>query len=215
MKIVPVVLLILLLSSCKNILTPEEILQPAMPIDHLPPPKTHGTIYQDGYNINMYEDRVAHRVGDVLTVKLEEATKGEYSAKTKTEKDAKLNYPLPIFFGQAIPDAIVQTNTSQTFDGKGDSNQSNKLTGTISVTIMKVLSNQNMFIQGESWITINQGSEFVQLSGVVRPEDIAPNNTVSSQRIAGAQIKYGARGQAGYATTGGIMTKLFNRFAPF
>ena len=79
----------------------------------------------------------------------------------------------------------------------------------------RVLSNKNLFIQGESWLTINQGQEYVQLTGVVRPEDITPNNTVSSQRIAGAQIKYGARGQAGYATSGGIMTKLFNRFAPY
>ena len=208
--------LVALLASCKGtVLGPDVILQPTPPIDCPPPPKTRGSIYQAGYSIEMFRDRVAHRVGDVLTVRLEESTNGEYRAKTKTEKDATLDFPLPIFFGRPAPGAVIETDTKQKFDSHGDSNQSNKLDGTISVTVMQVLSNRNLVIQGETWLTINQGSEFVQLRGVVRPEDISPNNTVSSQRIAGAEIKYGARGQAGYATAGGVMTKLFNRFAPY
>jgi flagellar L-ring protein precursor FlgH len=204
-----------LLTACASILTDEVVYQPAMPIDVPPPPQTRGTIYQAGYNVNLYEDRVARRVGDVLTVRLEEATQGVYSAKTKTNRNAQLDYPLPIFFGKPTVGAIVETNTNQIFDSKGDSNQSNKLDGTISVTVTRVLSNHNLVIQGESWVSINQGHEYVQLTGVVRPEDITPLNTVSSQRIAGAQIKYGARGQAGQATSMGLATNLFNKYAPY
>ena len=204
-----------LLTSCVPILGDQVLYQPTMPLDIPPPPHTRGTIYQAGYNVSLYEDKVARRVGDVITVRLEESTQGIYTAKTKTKRNAQLDYPLPIFFGKAAVGAVVETNTNQIFDSKGDSNQSNKLDGTISVTVMRVLSNNNMVIQGESWLTINQGQEYVQLTGVVRPEDITPMNTVSSQRIAGAQIKYGARGQAGQATSMGIMTSLFNRFAPY
>ena len=205
-------LMVGLLSGC---IIGEEHYPPIMPIDIPPPPKSHGTIYQPGYEVNLYGDRIARRVGDVLTVRLEEATKGEYRAKTKTDKKAAINYPIPTVFGQIVPALNVKTDTEQNFDGTGNSDQSNKLTGTISVTVVTILSNSNLVIQGESWVTINQGQEYVKLRGIVRPIDILPDNVISSQRIAGAQITYGAKGQAGYATRGGLFTQLFNRFYPY
>jgi flagellar L-ring protein precursor FlgH len=80
------------------------------------------------------------------------------------------------------------------------------------VTVIKWISNNNLIVLGESGVTIDQGQEYVQLTGMVRPEDIQPNNVISSKRIANAKITYGARGQAGYASSGGLITKLFNRF---
>ena len=124
-------IIVVLLTSCNAILGPEVLYEPTMPRDVPPPPKVRGTIYQAGYNVNLYEDIIARRVGDVLTVKLEESTQGIYSAKTKTTKKAALDYPLPVFFGKPAPGAIIETNTNQTFDSKGDSNQSNKLDGNI------------------------------------------------------------------------------------
>ncbi|MGQ3892630.1 flagellar basal body L-ring protein FlgH [Legionella sp. CNM-4043-24] len=200
------------LSGCFN---QDVYLPPVMPLDVPPPPKVRGTIYQPGFEVLLYEDRIARRVGDVLTIRLEEATQGEYRARTRTDKKAILNYPVPILFGKSVPALEVDTNTEQKFDSMGNSDQSNRLRGTISVTVVRMLPNSNMVVQGESWVTINQGQEFIQLTGIVRPEDIGPNNIVSSQRVAAAQIRYGARGQAGYATRGGLMTKLFNRFAPY
>ncbi|MDP1603535.1 MAG: flagellar basal body L-ring protein FlgH [Legionella sp.] len=206
---------ILLITACTPIGLPPINYPPVLPIDNPPPPKIGGTIYQRGHNIRLYEDRIAHRIGDVLTVRLEEFTQGEYRAKTKTEKRAKLDFPLPIVFGKPVPGLVVNTDTKQFFDGTGQSDQSNRLRGTITVTVTRVLSNENLIIQGESWVSINQGQEYIQLTGIVRPEDILPNNTISSQRVAGAQITYGARGQAGYASRGGLMTKLFNQFFPY
>lgn len=209
-------LITLLLSSCNRFMKKDDAyLPPIMPIDVRPPPKTAGTIYQAGFGVRLYGDRIACRVGDVLTVRLEESIKGVYKAKTNTQKNARLNYPTPTFFGQPVVGLNVDTNTTQTFDSKGDSDQSNSLTGNISVTVVRVLSNQNLVVQGETWMTIDQGTESLQLTGIVRPIDIEPNNIVSSQRIAGAQIKYAAKGQAGYATRMGLLTQLFNRFAPY
>lgn len=188
---------------------------PALPPVVVPPPKINGTIYQPGFEVRLYQDKTAAHVGDVLTVRLEETTKGEYKAKTKTDKKAQLTYPTPTLFGQVLPGLKVDTNTQQIFDATGNSDQSNKLTGTISVTVVSVMPNGNLVVQGESWVTINQGQEYLQLRGIVRQIDIGPDNVVSSQRIADAQIIYGAQGQAGYATAGGLMTKLFNRFYPY
>lgn len=175
----------------------------------------NGAIYQRGYDLRLYEDKIAKRIGDVLTVKLEESTKGEYKAKTKTDKRAQLTYPTPTLFGKVVPGLNVLTNTQQVFDGTGNSDESDKLVGTISVTVMDISPNGNLIVQGESWVNINQGQKYLQLQGIVRQIDIEPDNTVSSQRVAAALINYGARGQAGYASSGGLMTRLFNRFAPY
>lgn len=197
------------LSACVR----EGIYPPAAPLDIAPPPKKNGSIYQPGYSMHLYDDKVAARVGDVITIRLEESTRGEYRSRTRTDKRAKLNYPVPIFFGHSVPELEVQTDTAQNFDGRGDSEQNDRLQGTMSVTVVKVLANGNLMIQGESWLTMNQAQKYMRLRGIVRQVDIAPDNSVSSQRVADAQITYGAAGQAGYANRGGLITQLFNRFA--
>ncbi|MFI4918042.1 MAG: flagellar basal body L-ring protein FlgH [Legionellales bacterium] len=208
--------IVLGLSACNTLLSPAELYPAALPIDRPPPPKTNGTIFQAGHEVRLFQDQVAFRVGDVLTVRLEEATSAQYKADTKTSKTAQLSYPTPTVFGITPLNYLnVNTNTDQEFQGKGDSDQSGKLTGIVTVTVINVLSNSNMIVQGESWVTLNQGQGFVQVYGIVRAEDIQPNNVISSQRIANAKITYGARGQAGYASSGGLATRLFNRFFPF
>lgn len=208
-------MLSLLLTGCHSFWWQNDSYYPGLPTLPPPPPKTNGTIYQRGYEMSLYQDKVARRIGDVITIKLEETTKGEYKSKTRTNKRAELNYPTPTLFGQIIPELQIQTNTNQIFDSAGDSDQSNKLTGTMSVTVIDLMSNGNLVIQGESWVNINQGKEYLRLRGIVRQVDISPDNVISSQRIADAQINYGAQGQAGYASSGGIITKLFNRFYPY
>lgn len=203
-----------LISGCDTTMG-DNYYPPAISPDITPPPKQNGSIYQDGYDIRLYDDRVARRVGDILTIRLEESTQGSSNGKTKTDKTASITAPTPTFFGKPMPFLNMNAKSNQSFDGKGESGQSNNLKGTISVTVTRVLPNRQLVIQGESWITINQSQEYVQLTGIVRPEDIQPNNIVSSQRVAAAQIKYGSKGQAGYASRGGIITQLFNRFAPY
>ena len=186
---------------------------PALPDQPPPPMKTNGTIYQEDYARFLFNDKVASRVGDVITVRLEETSKGEYRSRTRTDKLAQLDYPLPTFFGSKVPEMEVNTNTKQRFDSRGDSDQSDRLTGNISVTVIKRFSNGNLVIAGENWVTINQGRKYMRLKGIVRQIDIDPNNVISSNKIADAQISYGAGGQAGYGTRGGLLTKLFNAFA--
>ncbi len=195
----------------------DETVYPAsFPMDNPPPPKTNGAIYQAGHEVSLYQDHVANRVGDILTVRLEETTQGEKKARTRTNKIAADAFTLPgINDVGRITGHIGAFNSSQQFNGDGETNQQNRLRGTISVTVTRILSNGNLIVQGESWLTLNQGREYIRLSGIVRREDIDENNSVSSQRISDARISYSGNGQVANATRGGILTQLLFKFFPY
>jgi flagellar L-ring protein precursor FlgH len=193
----------------------ETVYPPTLPVDNPPPPKTNGSIYQAGHEVSLYEDHIANRVGDILTVRLEEVTQGEKKAKTKTTKLATNAMGAPTLFGGGLNALKFNTSSDQEFNGEGESNQQNKLKGTVSVSITRVLSNGNMIVQGESWVTIDQGREYVRLTGIVRREDIEPNNMISSQRIAGARIVYSGSGQVANSSRGGFLTQLLTKFFPY
>jgi flagellar L-ring protein FlgH len=213
-------LVILLLCGCSHTLDDwglrdETIYPPTMPIDNPPPPKKNGTIYQAGHEVTLYQDHIANRIGDILTVRLEEVTQGEKKAKTKTSKITTNDIALPVLFGGNVNPLTFNTNNDLEFDGEGESNQQNKLKGVVSVTVVRVLANGNLLVQGESWVTIDQGREYMRLMGIVRPEDIEPNNVISSQRIAGARIAYSGTGQVGNVSRGGAVTQLMTKFFPY
>jgi flagellar L-ring protein precursor FlgH len=204
----------------------ETVLPPAYPVDNPAPPKTNGTIYQSGHEIELYQDHIAGRIGDILTVRLEEQTQGEKQAKTKANKTTTLDTNngtmttsggtlKPYLLGGAVTSAIFNTGSDMEFDGKGETHEQNRLRGTISVTVIRVLSNGNLVVQGESWITINSGREYIRLTGLVRSDDIEPGNVVSSQRIADARISYTGSGMVGNASKGGFLTQLMYKFFPF
>ncbi len=96
------------------------------------------------------------------------------------------------------------------FKGEADSQQSNSLTGSVTVTVVEVQANGNLVVQGEKWVTINQGDEYIRLRGIVRPSDINPDNTISSKRVANAQIQYSGEGTIANANEQGWLAKFFN-----
>ena len=100
--------------------------------------------------------------------------------------------------------------TSQDFSGNGAATQSNKLDGFITVTVYKRLSNGNLLVRGQKWVAINSGREFVRLQGIVRPSDIAPDNSVLSWRVADAYISYGGQGTVANASKPGWLFRFFN-----
>jgi flagellar L-ring protein precursor FlgH len=98
---------------------------------------------------------------------------------------------------------------SRSFDGQGDSAQSNELDGSIAVTVAEVLSNGNLRIQGEKWIRINHGEEYIRLQGIVRPVDIGPDNSILSTQIANVQVAYGGTGALADSNQPGWLTRIF------
>lgn len=177
-------------------------------------PNTPGAIYQEGFGMALFEDGKAHRVGDIVIVRLSEATNASKSASTSTSKDASMDLASPTIFGREVtyngtPILSGSLEGSSSFEGEGDSKQSNSLRGTISVTVSEVLPNGNLVVRGEKIISLNQGDEYVRISGIIRPRDIAADNSVSSSQIANAEIIYGGEGVVAGANSMGWMQRFF------
>lgn len=188
---------------------------PTYPDVSQPAPKKNGSIYQEGYARNLFGDRTARRIGDILTIRLEETTNAQKKADTVTNKAATTNLDTPTLFNNPVTQLTFNTSSTNNFNSRAESKQNNSLQGTISVTVANVLPNGNLVIQGESWLHINQGQEYVRLTGIVRTDDIDVNNTVSSQRVANARIGYSGTGQIANSNRAGILSRFFNAYSPF
>lgn len=180
-----------------------------------PPPPTPGAIYREGYAITLYQDVKARHVGDILTIELVEQTQSSKEASTSTSKSQSIATDAGTLLGAPVVHAgnpILQNsiNASRDFDGAGSSRQRNSLSGNITVTVAEVLPNGNLVVRGEKSLTLNQGDEFIRISGIVRPVDIRPDNSVLSTRVADAKIIYGGRGALADANQQGWLARFFN-----
>jgi len=187
-----------------------------------PSPKpTNGAIYQSGREVALFENPIAHHVGDIVTIVLNESTQAQKSSSTNTSKATTDTLPGMTLLGKAltvhgVPIMSNNINDATKFAGEGDSAQSNSLQGYITVTVQKVLPNGNLFIKGEKWIGINQGQEYVRLSGVIRPIDLSSENTIPSSQVANAKISYGGKGALADANAQGWLSRFFNSpWTPF
>jgi len=180
-----------------------------------------GSIYQQDKGSLFAMEARAHRVGDILTVSFTEsfqATKSQNAATSRASEN-KLSLPtvmqkLPVI-GNGIPeDAEFTSSGESTFSGSGSSNQSNSLTGLISVHVVRVFSNGNLEILGQKKLTLNNGDEYIRVSGIVRPRDISSDNVVQSDRIANADINYIGAGDTARSAKKGWYTKMLETITP-
>lgn len=201
-------------------LQPESYAPPEpVTVNHAPP--TDGAIYRANTDVRLFEDLKANRVGDILTVKLVEKTNASKNSQTSVAKSTEAEIANPVVLGRPITkdgDPVFGGSLSgeTTFDGSGSSSQSNSLIGDITVTVVERHPNGNLVIRGEKWVTLNQGREFIQLSGIIRPNDIETDNTLISTRIANAQITYSSKGVLAAANKMGWAARFFNSvFNPY
>jgi flagellar L-ring protein precursor FlgH len=165
--------------------------------------------------VPLFENSVARRVGDTVTINLQESTAAQKSSSTTTSKSSNINMQGPTLFGNPVTingNAVLEANiaNSREFDGSGDSQLSNKLQGFITVTVAKRLTNGNLLVRGQKWIGINQGREFIRIQGVIRPVDILPDNSIPSYKVADASISYGGQGVLADANRPGLLSRFFN-----
>ncbi len=200
-------LVLVALSGCQTAKPPKEddqlswAQEPAIPA-------SNGAIYQVGRDVALFENPVARHVGDIVTIVLNESTNAKKSATTTTAKTTSTIHGTP-----ALSNNI---NDAAKFNGEGDSAQSNSLTGYITCTVVRVLPNGNLLVKGEKSIGINQGSEYVRLSGVIRPIDLAPDNSIPSLKVGAARISYGGKGALADANAQGWLSRFFNSpWTPF
>ena len=182
-----------------------------------------GAIYSRSNAGFFLGDRRAQRVGDVLSVTFDEALKAEKTLSADNIKKGSLNVSLPsaLFGAGAINIPVLRdsstglaSSTANSFTGNSNASQKNNMTGTVTVVITKVYENGNLWVQGQKMLTVNQGEEYVRVSGLIRPEDISSKNEVLSSRIAQAQITYTGAGTLNEATQVGWFATALNYLNP-
>jgi flagellar L-ring protein precursor FlgH len=213
------------LSGCDTLPKRDPDFAPVQPADLRPPAQNNGAIYQAGYDMRLFEDYSARRVGDILTIKLNEATAAKKKADSSESKVSNVTMggnggPLTVFgsAGAALlgKNLEMDYNVSRTNSGQGDAQQSNSLTGDISVTVVEVLPNGNLKVRGEKRVALTDGDEFVRVSGIVRPIDIDASNSLPSSKLADATIMYTGEGAiADSAKTGWLGRILLSPLFPF
>jgi flagellar L-ring protein precursor FlgH len=182
-----------------------------------PPPPSNGAIFQtrEGY-APLYAGWTAHRVGDPLTIVLVERTQASKSASSKLDSKGSFGLNPPTSGALSLfksSDASMGGNRG--FDGKGTADQSNALTGEISVTVAQVYNNGTMLVQGRKRLTLNRGDEYITIKGIVRIADIASDNTIPSTRVADADISYTGKGDVHRASRQGWLSRFFSAISPF
>jgi flagellar L-ring protein precursor FlgH len=202
---------------------------PVQPAELIPPAAQSGSLYQPQFANNLWTDQRAKRVGDIITIVLQEETSSSKSANTNISKDSSAQLADPTLFGtnpsikasKFIPSGSslslsTDFDAQRAFSGEADADQSNSLSGNITVTVANVLPNGMLRIRGEKWLTLSRGEEFIRIAGLVRPADIRPDNTVLSTRVADARITYSGTGELAEAGRMGWLSRFFNhRWWPF
>src|SRR5471030_2082386 len=163
-----------------------------------------------GGPLSLTSDSRAFRIGDLVTVLLQETTQASKQAGTTLNKGSTTAVTPPSVLGKSFPKLGLNLADTNTFTGAATSTQQNALTGAITVIVQEVLPNGLLRVSGEKTLTLNQGEEFVRLRGYLRAADIDATNQVSSLSIANAQIVYSGQGTLADSNTPGWLTRFFN-----
>jgi flagellar L-ring protein precursor FlgH len=204
---------LLLLSGCASV-SDEDEAPPYTPVVEVinEPVPANGAIFNAGTEMSLFEDIKARRVGDIVNVMLVEQNAGTKSADTNLSQSTAMGVSAPVVGTTTYDDLGLSIGSEGSFAGESGSSQRNSLSGSISVTVMQVLPGGNLFVQGEKWIEINQGKEFIKLQGVIRPRDVRPNNTILSTQVADARISYSGTGATENTNVVGWVARLL--FSP-
>jgi flagellar L-ring protein precursor FlgH len=189
--------------------------EPSWPDAAEGPKALPGAIYAQGRDVTLWNNVTARNIGDTLTIRLAESTEAEKTSTTTATKSSSAELSGPTIAGRpvtanGVPILEMGMGNESQFAGNGAATQSNKLDGYITVTVAKRFSNGNLLVRGQKWVAINSGREFVRLQGIVRPSDIAPDNSVLSWRVADAYISYGGQGTVANASKPGWLYRFFN-----
>lgn len=173
-----------------------------------------GSLFNVANPNSLYADVKARNVGDIIEVILSEKTQAKKKAASGSKKDNKFNLSPVTALGKNVsingnPLELGLAQSSE-FSGEADADQSNSLTGSISVSVIQVLANGNLIVRGEKWITINNGDEFIRLTGLVRPQDVSADNQIQSIRVANARIQYSGTGSFSDSQKMGWLARFFN-----
>ena len=221
--LLPAVLLVLLQGCATEpvdmVLKPSPDFQPVYPLAKDVVKVATGGIYSNRQSDAWFGRGRNYQVGDIITVLLNESTQAARTQNTDVSREAKNSLPTgaSTTIGNLHPllDGIDLANNKTSSTGKGTADQQATLSGSVAVTVVEILAHGNLMVRGEKKLGLADGTEVIQVSGVIRPEDVGPNSTVQSRRLANAQIAYRGSGDLANATRAGWGTTLMHKFWPF
>ncbi|MEH3040305.1 MAG: flagellar basal body L-ring protein FlgH [Sphingomonas paucimobilis] len=195
---------------------PPEDYTASRPAPPMTPVVATGAIFQadQGYAA-LYEGWRAKKVGDPLTIVLVERTSASKSAGSKLDSTGGFSITPPSVGPLSFDPNIAKASGGRNFNGGGSADQTNALSGELSVTIAEVYPNGTMLVQGRKQVTLNRGDEFVAIKGIVRMADVDANNRVPSTRVADARISYTGKGDVARASRQGWLSRFFQVVSPF
>src|SRR3982751_5590731 len=211
------------LAACSPVPPSAKLVIPA-----IPPPKTTGSLWQEeNGRAYLYEDLRAMRVGDIITINIQEQQKGSKSADTSAQRQSTLTnsinggatgtFGIPgIRLGGGLQRTLgVDASAENKFSGKGATSRADTLTGTLSAMVTEVLPNGDLRVQGRREVVVNSEKQLMSLSGIVRRVDLDTRNTVVSTAIAEAKIEYSGLGVVDDVQRPGWLVRILDWIYPF
>lgn len=213
-------LLLVALGACRADRLREQVahIPPAPPAPQLPPEAraASGSIWAGStYRMALGTDRRATRVGDLLTIILVERTVAEKAAQQTAQRQSQRAIDISGFPATEAAERALSGGSTTSFQGRGATQQSNRLSGEITVTVTEVLPNGALRVAGDRRLQLTRGEEQIQLTGIVRPEDIGGDNRVPSTRVADARIRYTGTGEVAAQARQGWFARFFDRITPY
>ena len=212
------------LTAC-NVIPPKAMthspqFEPVYPIQKVQAPVATGAIYVGRQSDSWFGKGRNFQVGDVITVLLNESTQAARSQVGSISRNSTNDMLSPglAVLGNKLGGIMKGTDFSKTDisnKGTGTADQTASLTGSVAVSVVEVMPNGNLVLRGEKQLALTEGSEIIQVAGIIRPDDVAPNNTVQSRRLANAQIAYRGSGDLANATRAGWGTSTLLKLWPF
>ena len=221
--ILPAVLVVL--GGCSTVLAPEPLkhspnFEPVFPKVETSPEVPTGAIYGGKQSESWFGKGRNYQVGDVITVLVNESTQASRTQNNNLSRESS---------NDAIPQGLTDYYANRggwlkgttlsgnkiNSKGAGEADQQASLVASVAVAVVEVMRNGNLVVRGEKQLALTEGAEIIQVSGIVRTDDIAPNNTVQSRRLANAQIVYRGSGDLANATKAGWGTSALLKLWPF
>ncbi|WP_233201061.1 flagellar basal body L-ring protein FlgH [Chromobacterium alticapitis] len=191
-------------------------------------PPSPGSLYQAGRYHSYYRDDVPSRVGDNLTVVIQERASSSLSEEAKGSRDARIDNSVGFDMdapylsrllgrspGKKSESVQLSASGGEKMDGRGSRNNSSSFTSSLSVTVVGVLANGYLRVSGEKQVQINDDGEQIRLSGTVNPRDIQPGNLVSSTKLTDVRLEQKTSGNGVLYTTPGWLSRFFMSVLPF
>ncbi len=170
----------------------------------------------------LFAENKARNIGDIVTVVISEQASASKEANTATNRESSVSAGIPSFFGlesevvsHMDPSNLVNADLENEFSGSGETTREETLSATLTTQVIDVLPTGNLRIQGSKTVRVNNETQIIRLTGIVRESDITADNLVDSKYVLNAQIDYTGNGVVSAKQEPGWLMQIMDEVWPF